>query len=235
MAGGLFVTGTDTDVGKTVVACALLLALARSHRRVAGFKPVAAGAERTPEGLRNPDAAWLAKFSTVSLGYEQVNPVALEPAMAPHIAARAAGVPLEVHFLQECRQRLGSMAQVIVTEGAGGWLVPLGDGSDMADLAAAIGDPVVLVVGMKLGCLNHALLTATSIRARGCTLAGWVANRVDPGMAAFRENLDTLAQRLECPSLGVIPWLGDVPMERKVELASRAMDETLLRTILATD
>jgi len=235
MGTGVFVTGTDTDAGKTIVACALMTLFARLGLSVAGFKPVAAGAERTPAGLRNSDARWLQTFSSAPLEYDEVNPVVLEAAIAPHIAARAAGVGLERGSLVDCYRKLAEKAQVVVTEGAGGWLVPLARDGDMADLAVAIGDPVILVVGMKLGCLNHAFLTAESVRARGCRLAGWVANRVDPDMPAFRENLDTLAAGLGCAALGSIPWLGDAPMERKVELAARAIDAGLVRATLATD
>ncbi len=234
MASGLFVTGTDTDSGKTLIACALLTVIARQGLSTAGYKPVAAGAQRTPGGLRNDDARWLREFSSVSLDYDEVNPVTLEAAMAPHIAARRAGVDLDAVSLVDQRRRLGLRARVIVTEGAGGWRVPLSGNYDMADLAVAIGDPIVLVVGMKLGCLNHALLTTDAIRASGGRLAGWIANRIDPGMAAPGDNLATLAGRLECPCLGSVPWLGDVPMDHKVELASRAIDEHLVGAALAT-
>jgi len=232
---GVFVTGTDTDAGKTVAACAILVVLARRGLSVAGFKPVAAGAERTPAGLRNADAHLLRAFSSVPLDYEDVNPVLLEMAIAPHLAAQAAGLELEPGPLVDCRHRLGTRAQVVVTEGAGGWLVPLSATSDMADLALAIGDPVVLVVGMKLGCINHALLTAESIHGRGCRLVGWVANCLDPAMSAVTENLETLSGMLGCPLLGCIPWLGDAPMEEKVELASRVIDGDVLGAALATD
>lgn len=235
MARGLFVTGTDTDAGKTVAACALLAVLSNLGRSAAGFKPVSAGAERTPDGLRNRDALWLQSYSSVPLDYPEINPVVLEPPIAPHIAAAATGLSLDFHRLLECRRHLGRRAEVVVTEGAGGWLVPLSAEADMSDLAAAIGDPVVLVVGMKLGCLNHARLTAASIRSRGCRLAGWIGNRLDPDMAAFQENLDALADFLRCPSIGLIPWLGDAPMERKVARASRSLDAALLETVLATD
>lgn len=235
MGKGLFVTGTDTDAGKTVVTCALLSVLARQGRSVAGFKPVAAGANRTPKGLRNADALWLRRFSSMSLRYEEVNPFVLEAAIAPHIAAQASGTRLETSAMLDCRQRLGGKAQVVVTEGAGGWMVPLSPGADMADLAAAIGDPVILVVGMRLGCLNHALLTAQAIRNRGCRLAGWVANRLDPGMPALNQNLDTLVGRLGGPPLGSVPWLGNAPMERKIELASQGIDGSMLEGVLATD
>jgi dethiobiotin synthetase len=232
---GLFVTGTDTDAGKTVVTCALLSLLARRGRSVVGFKPVAAGADRTPGGLRNEDARWLRTFSSIPVEYEDINPFVLESAIAPHIAAQAAGTRLEAGAMLDCRRKLGDKAQVVVTEGAGGWMVPLSPGTDMADLAAAIDDPVILVVGMRLGCLNHALLTAQAIRSRGCLLAGWVANRLDPRMPAYRENLDTLAGRLGCRPLGSVPWLGNAPMERKIELASRGIDGDMLEAALATD
>lgn len=235
MAKGLFVTGTDTDVGKTVVSCALISVLARRGWSVVGFKPVAAGADRTTGGLRNADARWLRRCSSVPVDYEDINPFVLEAAIAPHIAARTSGIFLEPGIMLDCRRRLGDKAQVVVTEGAGGWMVPLSPDEDMADLAAAIDDPVILVVGMKLGCLNHALLTAQAIRNRGCRLAGWVANRLDADMPAFSENVATLVGKLGCRPLASVPWLGDAPMERKIELACLGIDGSLLEAALATD
>lgn len=234
MASGLFVTSTDTGAGKTLVACALLHALAREGLAVAGYKPVAAGAETSGRGLRNEDALLLKRFSTARLGYEEVNPAVLEPAIAPHIAANRAGITLAPAALAELRQRLIGRADVIITEGAGGWLVPLSDQTDMADLAAAIGDPVLLVVGMRLGCLNHALLTAESIRSRGAKIAGWVANRLDPSMEAFDENLGCLESRLPCPRIGLIPWLQEGDPEARIQRAAALMDTALVRAAIAT-
>jgi len=232
---GLFVTATDTGAGKTLVSCALLSGLAAGGLETAGFKPVAAGARRTPEGLRNEDAELLQRFSSVALDYRETNPVTLEAAIAPHIAAAARGIPISVEDLARQCRCLKDKADVVVTEGAGGWLVPLSGERFMSDLASMIGDPVVMVVGMRLGCLNHALLTEESIRARGSELLGWVANRIDPHMPVFEENLSTLNARLGRPCLGVIPWLGRAPLERRVEMAMAALDLAGISAALARD
>jgi dethiobiotin synthetase len=224
MGSGLFITATDTCAGKTLVACALLSALAREGFSVAGFKPVAAGADSTPNGLRNDDALMLRRFSTVRLSYEEVNPVVLAAPIAPHIAARAVGTSISPVVLTDRQRALATKADVVITEGAGGWRVPLDGQTDMSDLAVKIGDPVVLVVGMRLGCLNHALLTAEAIRLRGAKFAGWVANRIDPDMPVFEENLESLDARLEAPRLGVLPWLEKMPREQMVERAIAALD-----------
>lgn len=234
MAGGLFVTGTDTGVGKTIVACALLRVLADRGLRVAGFKPVAAGAERTRAGLRNEDALHLIESSNVGLPYESTNPVVLEPPIAPHIAADRAGVTIDVDALAEHHRRMASAADVIVTEGAGGWLVPTGPESTLADLAVAIGDPVVLVVGMRLGCINHALLTAAAVRAWGLELAGWIDNRIDPAMPVQEENLATLEARLEAPRIGSVPWLGEAAPDPMIGLACEGIDAERVLSIVAT-
>lgn len=234
MAGGLFVTGTDTGVGKTIVACALLRVLADQGLRVAGFKPVAAGAERTRAGLRNEDALHLSESSNIDLPYEAINPVVLEPAIAPHIAAERAGVSIDVDSLAKHHGRIAAAADIVVTEGAGGWLVPTGPGKTLADLAFAIGDPVVLVVGMRLGCINHALLTAAAVRTCGLKLAGWIDNRIDPAMPVLEENLATLQARLNAPRIGSVPWLGETAPDRLIGLASEGIDAERVLSIAAT-
>lgn len=202
-----FVTGTDTGVGKTHVACAMIRHLVGQGRRVAGLKPVASGCETTSDGLRNEDALALMAAANVALDYPAVNPYAFEPAIAPHLAAAAEGVEVEldriVHIVEAVQ------ADHVVIEGAGGWSVPLGDGLMFADLAAAVSDAVVMVVGVRLGCINHALLTANQIGRDGLTLAGWVANILDPAMPVLAENLETLESRLEAPRLAVLPWAPD--------------------------
>lgn len=210
MARAFFVTGTDTGVGKTLVATALLKAGAQRGWRTVGLKPVAAGCEMLDGRLRNRDALALQSAASVSLSYPQVNPVALEPAIAPHIAAREAGLALDAHALAEhCDSIRREGADLIIVEGAGGWLVPLSDTETMADLVARLAMPIVLVVALRLGCLNHTLLTAESIRARGLELAAWVANCMEPDMAAMEANLATLDTRLTAPRIGVVPHLGD--------------------------
>lgn len=202
---GVFVTGTDTGVGKTLFAAALLLRLGDAGVRAAACKPVAAGCR--VEGTRrvNADAELLAAVAPVQRPLEIVNPVALEPAIAPHIAAAEAGLALEPGPLVAACRIAAEGADYLVVEGAGGWRVPLGPRTTLADLARGLGLPVVLVVGLRLGCLNHALLSAEAIRADGLSLAGWVANPVDPAMPRLEENVATLVERLPAPLLARMP------------------------------
>jgi len=202
---GIFVTGTDTAVGKTLVSGGLLHALARHHRRVVGMKPVAAGVVPCGGGWASEDAIALRSASTLAVPPELDNPVLLRDPLSPHIAAARAGVQIDIAAIVRSYQALAAQADAVVVEGAGGFLVPLTDTQTGADLAHALGLPVVLVVGLRLGCLNHALLTAEAIRARGLTLAGWVANRVDPQMDAADENIACLRARLGAPLLAEVP------------------------------
>ena len=199
-----FVTGTDTGVGKTFVSCALLHALARRHPRVVGMKPVAAGLVQTPDGWDSEDAIALRAASTVRVPPALDNPVRLPDPLSPHLAAERAGTRIDIPHLVACQRELAQHADAMVVEGAGGFLVPLSPEHTGAGLAQALGLPVLLVVGLRLGCLNHALLSAEAIRARGLTLAGWVANRIDPGMAAADDNIAFLRQRLGAPLLADI-------------------------------
>ena len=203
----LFITGTDTGVGKTLVSAALLHALARYHPRVVGMKPVAAGTELIDGVPANDDVLALRAASNCRVPPELDNPVLLPDPVSPHIAAARAGVRIDIAHLVACHRALAQWADAVVVEGAGGFQVPLSATETGADLAQALGLPVVLVVGLRLGCLNHALLTAESIRARGLTLAGWVANHVDPTMLAQQDNIDFLQQRLQVPLLASIPYL----------------------------
>jgi dethiobiotin synthetase len=205
-----FVTGTDTGVGKTQVTAALLLAAQAHGLRCLGVKPVAAGCVRTGGRLVNEDALLLQRCASLPAAYAAVNPVALEPAIAPHIAAERAGIVLYAETLAALvRTQAASGAELLLVEGAGGWLVPLNRTETMADLAVALAYPVILVVGMRLGCINHALLTAAAIRAAGLELAGWVANSVGPEMEALADNLLTLETQLPALRLGTVPFLGD--------------------------
>jgi len=201
-----FVVGTDTGVGKTHVACALLQALALHHPRVVGMKPVAAGVVPWGEGWASEDSIALRAESTVAVPSALDTPVLLPDPLSPHIAAARAGVQIDIHTIVQAYAALSAQADAVVVEGAGGFHVPLSDTTTGADLAVALGLPVVLVVGLRLGCLNHALLTAEAIAARGLTLAGWVANRVDPDMLAPDDNIAWLRQRLGAPLLADIPW-----------------------------
>lgn len=204
---GYFITGTDTGVGKTLIACALVRSLVHSGYRVAVMKPVAAGCTRTADGLRNDDALALMAEANVKNPYSTVNPYAFEPPIAPHIAAAEAGIIIDPGRLATGFAGLEHGADQIVVEGAGGWDVPLTDHATLADLAADLGLPVVLVVGLRLGCLNHALLTARAIVERDLRLGGWVANTIDTGFAKRKANIETLERRLDAPLLGVVPAL----------------------------
>jgi len=197
---GYFVTGTDTGVGKTRVAVALIHALRAQGLRVAAMKPVAAG---SVPGELNEDVAALLQAANVVADIRDVNPYAFVEAVAPHIAAQQMGVQIELPVIVAAYARLAAIADVVVVEGAGGWRVPLNAREDMADLAQALGLPVVLVVGLRLGCLNHALLTAESIVRRCLPWAGWVGNVIDPAMPQTEANLDALRARLPVPCLGV--------------------------------
>jgi dethiobiotin synthetase len=202
---GYFVTGTDTGVGKTLVSCTLMLDLRRRHKRVVGMKPVAAGTVPAPHGDDNEDVLALRAAGNVAVPRELDNPYCLPLPMSPHLAARAAGETIDICLLSRRYRELAAHADAVVVEGAGGFLVPLNDTQTGADLAQALDLPVLLVVGLRLGCLNHALLTQEAIRARGLRLAGWVANRVDPAMLAADENIATLRDRIDAPLWAELP------------------------------
>jgi dethiobiotin synthetase len=196
IATSVFVAGTDTGVGKTHVAVALLRRLAATGQRAAGMKPVAAGAVLTANGLRNDDALALAAAAGVALPYGLVNPVCLPLATSPHLAARAAGRPIGIPAIVRAYAEIATRADVVVVEGAGGWRAPIGDRETMEDVAIALGLPVLLVVGLRLGCINHTLLTADAIRRSGLELAGWIANPIDPSFAAAADTTEAIAERL---------------------------------------
>ena len=205
MKQGYFITGTDTGVGKTLISCALLHAFAKSGKSVVGMKPVVAGCEQSQQGLIYADVEALLAASTVVVPRELVNPYALMEPMAPHIAAQRAGIRLDLARMASAYRELQQSAELVIVEGAGGFKVPLTDAEDSADLVQQLGLPVIMVVGMRLGCLNHALLTAHAIQSKGLRLAGWVANRIDPTMAVFDENVQALEQRLPASLLAVVP------------------------------
>ena len=206
--GGVFVTGTDTDCGKTEVSLGLMAAWQARGQRVLGMKPVASGGEPGPEGPRNADARRLQAQGSRLVPYGLVNPYAFVPPIAPHIAAGQAGVEILIAEIAGAYRTLAAGSDLVVVEGVGGWRVPLSASLFVSDIPKALGLPVILVVGLKLGCLNHALLSADSIRAQGCTLAGWVGNGIDAQMAAGDANLAALTALIDAPCLGVIPWLG---------------------------
>ncbi|WDY57666.1 dethiobiotin synthase [Pseudomonas sp. PSKL.D1] len=218
MSQAYFIAGTDTDVGKTTIAAGLLHAARLQGLSTLGAKPVASGCTVTPKGLRNSDAQALIDQSSLQLAYEEVNPYAFEPAIAPHVAAREAGVALEVPaLLKAMRHVLDQGADFTLIEGAGGWRVPLSNHANLSDLAIALKLPVILVVGVRLGCINHALLSAEAIARDGLQLAGWVANIVEPRTSRLEENLASLAERLPAPCLGRVPKLKQPSAEAVAE------------------
>lgn len=212
-----FVTGTDTGVGKTLVSTALLHALARHHKRVVGMKPVAAGTTLVKGSEANDDVLALRAASTLAVSAALDNPVLLPDAVSPHVAAALACRTIDIAHIVACHRQLLQLADAVVVEGAGGFLVPLSASETGADLAQALGLPVILVVGLRLGCLNHALLTLEAIRTRGLNLAGWVANHIDPAMLAQEDNISFLQQHLNAPLLARMAWQG-VPDARTITM-----------------
>lgn len=225
---GLFVTGTDTGVGKTLVAAALVRAMVHTGLKTVGMKPVASGSLTTPEGLRNEDALQLQAAANLTRPYELVNPYAFAPPIAPHIAAQEAGVKIELPYILSAFDQLCAGADAVVVEGVGGWQVPLAENFELPDLARALALPVVLVVGLRLGCLNHALLSARAIRADGLILDAWVANVIDPAFERRAENLATLARAMGAPPLAHISWQpGLTPAALAAQLNASAAMSTL--------
>jgi dethiobiotin synthetase len=222
----IFVTGTDTEVGKTHICCALLRQLRAAGHTACGYKPVASGCEQTPQGLRNDDALALQRAAAGKLTYAQINPYAFAPAIAPHLAAKAAALRIKTTVLDEAHARLVQAHDIVVIEGAGGWLVPLNDDISFAGWVAQHDWPVLLVVGMRLGCINHALLSAESIQRR-TRLLGWVANVLPPEMPELHGNIESLKQRMPAPLLGVMPAGADAPLDLSLLLSrSRELPET---------
>lgn len=204
-----FVTGTDTGVGKTMVSAAILEAANAAGKRTLGMKPIASGCESTPQGLRNEDALILQQSASETLAYDLVNPVALAPAIAPHVAAAQAERVISADRLVGfCRGMQVRPADLLLIEGAGGWRVPLNDRETYSAVPRQLGVPVILVVALKLGCINQALLSAEAIRNDGLVLAGWVANHSEPeAMSCEQETLDYLVAHIPAPCLGVLPWV----------------------------
>lgn len=206
-----FVTGTDTEVGKTVASSALLQAANRAGFRTAGYKPVASGSEMTKDGLRNTDALALQRNSSVALSYDELNPYTFEEPTSPHIVSEDEGRPIDASQISAGLHALSDKADWVLVEGAGGWYTPLSSSYTFADWVQAERLPVILVVGVKLGCINHAVLTAQAITQAGLTLAGWIANDVVPPGRRHAEYLATLTRMLPAPLLGEIPYLTEGP------------------------
>jgi dethiobiotin synthetase len=208
-----FITGTDTGVGKTLVACALLQAFVKQGCKSVGMKPVAAGCAETPVGLCCEDVENLRAAGNVAAPQELINPYALILPVAPHIASARMGLDIRLEKIKQTYLKLQEMAEVVVVEGVGGFMVPLNAREDTADMAQLLGLPVIMVVGLRVGCLNHALLTAQAIRQRGLTLAGWVANQIESDMLFVQDSIAALEQRLQAPLIGAIPYRQGLSVE----------------------
>lgn len=207
MIDAFFIAGTDTDVGKTVASKAILQALSAKGLTTIGYKPVAAGCDKTEHGFRNSDALHLLQAASKQMDYEDINPYALELPTSPHIAARHENVTIEYQVLSEKLTKLKANADVVLVEGAGGWRVPVSDTDCLSSWVKQEQLPVVLVVGIKLGCLSHAQLTVESIKADGLNLVGWVANRINPGTEHYADIITMLEHNIDAPKLGEIPYL----------------------------
>ncbi|AFP85465.1 dethiobiotin synthase [secondary endosymbiont of Heteropsylla cubana] len=227
MTKRFFITGTDTDIGKTLVACALLQSITKAGYRTAGYKPVATGCEMTPEGLRNHDALALIKNSSATLCYEQVNPLAFLSPTSPHIASRDAGQYIDVTLLSAGLRKLEDLAEWVIIEGAGGWFTPLAKSLTYADWVIAEQLPVVMVVGIKLGCINHALLTQLAIENAKLPLLGWIANHPIHSSHQLNDYILTLTQYLNAPFLGEIPWLNVLDQDNLTNYINFSYLETL--------
>ncbi|CDL80503.1 dethiobiotin synthase [Xenorhabdus cabanillasii] len=209
MTNKYFLTGTDTEVGKTVVSCALLQAANKKGYQTAGYKPVASGSEVTPEGIRNGDALALQYNSSVSLSYQEVNPLVFVEPTSPHIVSAELNQPIEFTVMSQGLEKLAVKANWVLIEGAGGWYTPLSENTTFADWVVQEKLPVILTVGVKLGCINHAVLTAKVIQGSDLELVGWVANEIEPAGKRQAEYLATLKRMISAPLLGVIPHLSD--------------------------
>jgi dethiobiotin synthetase len=218
MVQSYFVIGTDTSVGKTTVASALVQHFVRAGLKAIGMKPIASGCTLSQQGmwqgeLVNEDVTVLTKASNVTASLDLINPYRFAPAIAPHIAAAQVGVSMDCAVIAQAYNKLAQLSDVVIVEGAGGFFVPINSHETLADLAVTLNIPIILVVGLRLGCINHALLTVEAIKARGLTLAGWVANQVDPDMPMLMENLVSLQQRIAAQCLSEVLWLGEVSFD----------------------
>lgn len=206
MTQGFFITGTDTEVGKTRVTLAVMAALQVLNKQVVGMKPVASGCSESSDGLRSDDALQIIQQASTKQKYTLVNPYAFAAPIAPHIAAQNAGVTIDLNRIISAYRALQANADIVVVEGVGGWRVPLGDNTTLSDMVRQLGLPVIMVVGLRLGCINHALLTAEAIRADGIEMIGWVANRIEPEYVDVDATLDTLRARLNAPLIGTLAY-----------------------------
>ena len=215
LSGSYFVIGTDTDVGKTYIASALLKHFVRLGFKAVGMKPIASGCEVSSifdSALANADIFSLTSASNVEAPLNLISPYRFSPAIAPHIAAEQVCVDMEVAVITYAYQQLTKLAEVVIVEGVGGLFVPINQKQTLADVAQALNLPIILVVGMRLGCINHALLTVAALEQHGLKLAGWIANQIDPQSLYFDQNLDSLTQRIDAPCIGVVAWQGELRM-----------------------
>jgi len=215
-----FVTGTDTEIGKTWCTLALIQYLKNQGLRVAGMKPIASGCHSTETGLTNSDAEQILQLTELSVPYDWVNPYAFEPPIAPHLAAAQVGQTIELENIITKYELLSAQADAVVIEGVGGWRVPMNANQSLKDIVLALQVPVILVVGLRLGCINHALLTAETIIGDGCTLAGWIANPIDPNFDA-QGSIDTLTEYLTVPLLAQMPYLAFQEVEQLAQAIVR--------------
>lgn len=230
-AQSFFITGTDTEIGKTWFTCGLLRAAARHGLRAVGMKPIAAGGlENQDGGIDNEDVSQHILAGNVDAPLYYRNPYAFSLPVSPHIAAREAGVAIDFARLQGAHQALLKLADLVLVEGAGGWLAPVDEARTMQDLAVALDAPVILVVGIRLGCLNHATLTLRAIQSSGLRCAGWLANCLDPAMPALQDNIDFLRGHLDVSFLGALPYLAD---QEKAELNQAPILDQALQTLLS--
>jgi dethiobiotin synthetase len=218
---GVFIAGTDTEIGKTLVATAMVRSLAQAGHRIAVMKPVAAGADLTPEGPRNADALALIEAANVPAPYETINPYCLKTPASPHIAAELEGIGVKLAPIVQAFGQLTRHSDLVVVEAAGGWYAPINESETMADIALALDLPVILVVGLRLGCISHALLSAQAIEARGLTFAGWIGNHLQPHFDHAAENIATLQARLTAPLLDVVPFQPPANEQPQPALLSR--------------
>ena len=217
MSKSYFVIGTDTNVGKTYIASGLVQHFVQAGYTTSVMKPIASGCEANQQGeLLNEDVNNLRNASNVQAPLDLINPYRFLPPIAPHLAAEQIGVKMQLDIIKKAYVKLTAIAEVVIVEGAGGFFVPINAAETLADLASTLNIPIILVVGMRLGCINHTLLTVEAINARGLTLAGWVANQIDENMSMFDENLMSLKQRLLAPCLSVVRWQGPVSFDEKL-------------------
>ncbi|MDH5219076.1 MAG: dethiobiotin synthase [Gammaproteobacteria bacterium] len=229
MSQGYFITGTDTHIGKSIVSASLLHGASQRNLKAAGMKPVATGCLESKDGLRNEDAEMMIQYSTVDLPYELVNPYAFEPPVSPHLAAKHLNEEIRLDKIVESYQAIKEQADMVIVEGVGGWMVPINETELVEDIARAIGLPLLFVVGTRLGCINHALLTMERIKASGLPVAGWIANIMDRNIDFLPEVIDTLRLRIDAPLVGIIPPYRMINPERASEHLS--LDRLLGKTV----